>query len=204
MATGGVLNFVRAAGASVVLAGWIVWIGFRFIEGGSAHVTTIFPVFIAAQWIAPSDFQRGRLFGNLLAASIVAWLGYVWRFGTVDYQRMVLIWIVAIFAICVVGWIFEKAHRRWKAIHNPTTRAFIATFAITTATIVGLAALLYLLPWAMKNGKTGAGWPMTGPIDWHSVFVDHWDVTVALVYLPAMALIALTFYWRRTRKKNDA
>jgi hypothetical protein len=191
MMSGGALNWVRIAATVLVAAGWIAWIIYRFVQGGPADATTLFPVFIFLQWIAPGDFQRTRVCRALTAISAAAWLGYVWRFGTADYRQTVLLWAVALIGLGVALWGLQLGHRRWKAIADPVTRLFIATIAITMAVACSVIGALCALTWASRSfagGNMSAGWP-------GAVFLN----------LPLLGLFALGFReWRKRGDRNDA
>jgi len=187
MPTGGAIKPVRIAAAVLVAVGWIAWIIYRFVQGGPADATTLFPVFVFAQWIGPDDFQRTRACRVMTAVSAAAWWAYIWRFGAADYRQTVILWIVALVALGVGIWLAQLGYRRWKTIADPVTRLSVATIVTTVVVVCSVAGILWALTWAPRSfegGNIGAGW-----------------LLALVLNLPLLALFALGF--REQRKRGD-
>ena len=187
MPTGGLLTLVRIAGAVLILVGWVAWGGYRFAEAGPADDASLFPFFIAAQWLAPEGFRRSRVFWGLLVAAAMAWGALFWRFGTAEYHQTVLIMSGAFFALCVLAWVCDRGYRRWKTIESPTTRVFLGTAVVTAIAVPMGGAALYLFVRLVGSAPKLEG---------------NWMITALILYLPVMGLIALGFHLRR-KLKND-
>jgi len=189
------LKFIRIVAALVLPLVWLVWIAYKVVSRDSAdHILGLanaVALFVApAQWIAPPDYARSKLFLGAGALVFATWAVCFWRFASGGAHRIALLIIGGLLALSAAVWLIDKGYRRWAVIKDPVTRLFIATAAITVTVVTSAIGGICALTWASQSfasGNTSAGW-----------------LIALLLNIPLFALIAVERHQRRTRSlKHD-
>jgi len=192
MPTGGLKQQVWVYGIVAVLLLWLICVGYEIAHGLPAetllNTVRVFPLLTYVIAFLPREASRLWIVQAVFWISAAVWLVGSWRLGSDFDLQLFLISLGTILTVGGLLTVLDRIYNRLQAEASPARRAAIDA---------GLAVVLFL-PFFYMIGR------LIGPISLRSVFIDNWDLTLVLVYLPVMGLIAWFFYWRRLwKRKND-